>query len=260
MGSVKELEKLIKSTKDLKERKKELEKQKEVRKPIEHASKKTEEEKEIKENKIKEEIKNKMQKLREEVSEIKGRDLEKEDIKDLIIEEKEPEHLWNKKKAQPVKTEATEDKKVAFREGHWHKTEQQKKENKMSSLNIDIQEKPLHPEEVPEETKQILEKLKETASQYKGIKKIEKPIQEEKLFEKGVSEEVIAEKKNAEKVLPEKKPKLSSSEEEQILRGFILDKPDKKRLEKEPRKKETEKKPEKKGGSGFQTIFTPAKL
>ena len=189
------------------------------------------------------EIKSKMQRLREEVSEMKGRDLEKKDIAGLLIEEEEPDHLWNAKKEQQVKAEAAKENKVPFREGHWYKTEQQKKENKMSSLNIDIQEKPLHSEE-PEEKKQILEKLKENASQYKGIKKIEKPIQEEKLFEKGVSEKVIEEKISAGKILPERKAKLTATEEEELLKGFILDKP----------QKTIPEKPAKKTGLQFQEI------
>ncbi|PJA16611.1 MAG: hypothetical protein COX63_03225, partial [Candidatus Diapherotrites archaeon CG_4_10_14_0_2_um_filter_31_5] len=98
--------------------------------------------------------------------------------------------------------------------------------------------------EEPEEKKQILEKLKENASQYKGIKKIEKPIQEEKLFEKGVSEKVIEEKISAGKILPERKAKLTATEEEELLKGFILDKP----------QKTIPEKPAKKTGLQFQEI------
>ncbi|MFH1664264.1 MAG: hypothetical protein ABH986_05695 [archaeon] len=196
MPSIEEINALVKSKKDLKERKEEAEKIKQQKKPV-----------------VKEEKNNKqkilMNKLREEVSSIKGKDLEKEDIDGLIIKEKESEHLWNKKEEKKeIQPELIEDKKIPFREGHWHKTEQQKKENKISSLNIKLEEKPLHHEEKEtEQKKQILEELKEHASGYKKINEISAP--EKKLFEKGVSEKIILEKKSAEKIiktpLPEKK-------------------------------------------------------
>ena len=186
--------------------------------------------------------KRKIDELREEVSEIKGRDLEKTDIASLIIEEEKPKHLWLKKeegkkgKKEEKDELKEEDKLTPFREGHWDKTEKQKKENKMSALNLNIKEKPLHPEEKkePEEKKQILEMLKQSASKYKKIDEIKTP-KKEGLFQKGKSEEMILEKKDAGKIMnktPEMKKKVL---EEEMLKEFILEKPQRK--EKKPEMK-----------------------
>ncbi len=252
MTSVKEIEKLVKSDKDLRERKKEAGQLKEQNKksPETKEKKEQEEKQESQQKKTKEKIKkekSKMELLRDELAEIKGKDLEKEDIDGLIIKDKEPEHLWLDKKEEKKETKE-KSKKIPFREGHWHKTEKQKKENKINAMNLKIEEKPLHPEE-PEEKKKILEKLKETASGYKKISEKKSPG-DKKIFEKGKSEEAIKEKKNAEEILPEKnaeketrKPEKNLSEEEKLLKAFVLEKPEKKSEYKnsvEPEKKETQ--------------------
>jgi hypothetical protein len=216
---VEELSLLVKSNKSIKERKKELEKAK--RNTLNETGKKEEPE-----TVNRKERKSKMQELREEISGVKGKELEGKDIESLIIKEKEPEHLWIKK--EKPEEHNTESKKSYFRESHWFKAEKQKKENKVSSLNIKIEEKPLYAEQPDETKKHVLEELKKHASNYKKMNERIKPEKSLMLKEKGLSTKIIKEKGSAGKILKAKKKREPKTEDE-ILKGFILEKPRKPR-------------------------------
>ncbi len=224
MALIEEINSLVTSDKDVKERKKELNKLKKKEEKTENQTKKAK--KEDKKEPLNK--KSLMQKLREELDDVKGKELEKKDISGLIIEEKEPEHLWLKKEKGTEKTEDSKKHKTLFREGHWHKTEKQKKENKVSELNLKIEEKNLHPEE-PEEKTQIIEMLKKTASDYKKINKLPS-IPEKKIMKKGVSEKVLIEKKVPVKTKP--------FVEDELIQGLLLETPKKRKKVEEPKPKE----------------------
>ncbi len=256
MPLVQEISSLVKEDKTTAEKKKELEKKKKIEKLTQELKKTKPAVDELKIAKTKEKTRNKMDALKNEIAEIKGHEVEEKVLDDFVLEEKEPERLWMKK----AEKKSAEEKVVPFREGNWDKIEKHKKENKMGALNLEIPDKPLYPEE-PKEKTQVMEALKEHATKYKELNKLQgkkEPI-EKKLFEKGVSEEIIPEKKAAEEILKKEPEELEQSgkktekrlkEDEEILEGFILEKP-----KKEEPKEDTEKR--KKRLSEFQQVEIP---